>query len=91
MLTRDASEIDWVPCTRPIRNPKRPGIANRVFVPKDSGGLWPRISLVVYENSFVEHSITISCAVKTGGGAWWQDEPIPKQLIPELIEMLQEI
>lgn len=66
-----------------------------VLVYGQEGKHWPR--LVISINSTVERYLpekslgpdfTISCSEKESAGAWWGTVPIPKELIGDLIELL---
>lgn len=40
---------------------------------------------------YSENTLTVSIDYKHKGGSWWEDGSFPPELIPDLIEMLEEV
>ena len=60
----------------------------RVYTP--NGKDWPIFSMALYELSMYGEGIKVSASKKEAAGDWFNEACVPVELIPELIEMLNE-
>ena len=54
------------------------------------GGLWPRLTLSLYEDVIHGGGIKVASNKKHDTKAWWEECGIPEELLPDVVEMLQE-
>lgn len=58
-----------------------------------NGGKWPRLTLSIFAdaiNGNAETAVTVSCDEKQGKEDWWAKRGVPRELIGDLKELLDE-
>ena len=55
------------------------------------GKLWPRIVLSIIPDRYEDYpAVKISCSRKKNSHEWWEDVGTPKELLGELVDIIQE-
>ncbi len=83
ILKDDALEIDQAEFK------KHHGNTVRFYVQEDQN--WPIFMLSPEISSIDESEIWIGVSKKAGIGGWWEDAKLPRELIGDFIEMLEEL
>jgi hypothetical protein len=88
------TEVNWIRFvnTNRLKNigGESPNILNRRVYGVD-GKLWPRLVIVIWDNILENGGLKISASKKRNKTAWWNSVGIPTSLLPDVVEMLDEV